>query len=384
MKLNPRTTSQIHSPIGEAFAMVGRRGGRQPLLDLSQAAPSHPCAPEVAEHIARVAASPDGGRYCPQEGLPHLREAFAADLCESGVGPVASSDVLITAGCNQAFCLTVSALCDPGDEVVLVTPFYFNHDMWLRLQGFVPKYAQTATSGAIAPLIGPKTRAVVVVSPANPTGITTSPEEIGKIYELCRSADTLLMLDETYRSFRATDAAPHLLHELPDWRDHMVSLHSFSKEFAIPGYRVGAIVGGSELTTEIMKLLDCVAICAPRIGQEAAWAGLTMANEWRREQAERTRRRQARFEAVMAGAPGGFDLVSSGAYFGWSRISPEARSTRSVVESLIVDHDVLTIPGTAFTETDELMLRMSFANLDDEQIDDLGDRLARFSPPSVE
>ncbi|MCB0992834.1 MAG: aminotransferase class I/II-fold pyridoxal phosphate-dependent enzyme, partial [Acidimicrobiales bacterium] len=290
------------------------------------------------------------------------------------------ADVLVTAGCNQAFCLTVSALCDPGDEVVLVVPFYFNHDMWLRLQGFVPRYVDQATAAAIEPVLGPNTRAVVVVSPANPTGHTTSPVDIEAIFDLCASRGVVLMLDETYRSFRPTDEAPHTLHQRPDWRDHLVTLHSFSKEFAIPGYRAGAVVAGPALTTEAMKLLDCVAICAPRIGQEAAWAGLTMADEWRRQQTARVRERQALFEAVMAERPGGFTLQQAGAYFGWVSAPDGAGNTAQVVEQLIVEHDVLTIPGTAFTPTDQRMVRMSFANLAESQIAELGQRLAGFTP----
>ena len=116
MRLHRRTVSQIHSPIGAAFATVERRAGNRPLLDMSQAAPSAAPAPAVVEHIAKVAGQPDGARYCPQEGLPHLREAIAAELqaghTAAGVAPadVTADDVLVTAGCNQAFCLTASAL----------------------------------------------------------------------------------------------------------------------------------------------------------------------------------------------------------------------------------------------------------------------------------
>ncbi|MCP3936313.1 MAG: aminotransferase [Actinomycetia bacterium] len=380
MKLNQRTVDQIHSPIGEAFALVEKRGGRLPLINVSQAAPSHPCPPQVADHLARAVYEPDAGFYCPQEGLVHLREAFAADLTTSGVGAVEPDQILITAGCNQAFALTVSALCSEGDEVIIVEPFYFNHDMWLRLQGFVPIYAPNATAEAIAPFITGRTRAVVVVSPGNPTGETIAAAELSAIYALCDFHDLTFILDETYRSFRGVDDAPHTLHKREGWGDRLVSLHSFSKEFAIPGYRVGAAVAGLPLLAEVMKLLDCVTICAPRIGQEAAWAGLTMATEWRSEQARRVRSRQAAFEAVMAGSPGGFTLETAGAYFGWVRAPDNSGPTAVVVERLIVDHDVLTIPGTAFTREDRDMIRMSFANLDEAQIDDLGARLATFSP----
>ena len=119
----------------------------------------------------------------------------------------------------------------------------------------------------------------------------------------------------------------------------------------------------------------------PLLGQaQILWtiAGLEHATEWRREQAERIATHQQRFESVMADRPGGFELVAAGAYFGWVRY-PGTLATDDALRKLVVDHDVLAIPGTAFTEGDEHMLRISFANLDAEQIDRLGERLAEWS-----
>lgn len=143
----------------------------------------------------------------------------------------------------------------------------------------------------------------------------------------------------------------------------------------MPGYRVGAVVGGAVTLIEALKLLDCVAISAPRIGQEAAAAGLLRAGAWRSEQVRRIADLQRRFEHVMDARPGGFEVVSAGAYFGWVR-HPFAVATDVVVESLILDHDVLVIPGTAFTTIDQRMLRLSFANLTPDEIAELPERLA--------
>ena len=125
-----------------------------------------------------------------------------------------------------------------------------------------------------------------------------------------------------------------------------------------------------------MKLVDCVAICAPRIGQEAALAGLLHAGEWRAEQAARIADLHASFRDVMGNSPGGYELVTSGAYFGWVRHPHRTTPTLEVVADLLASKDILVIPGTAFTPSDQQMLRLSFANLSEPEITELAARLA--------
>ncbi len=385
MRLTNRTLGLTASPIAEAHAWLAHRTGDRPLLDLSQAAPSYPTAPEIAARIAEVAADPDGGRYAPPPGLPELNAAFAAELGHDYRADLRAEHILPTGGCNQAFCMTTSALTEPGDEIILPVPFYFNHDMWLRLDGVVPRYLHTDEAmlpsvDVAAGLIGDRTRAIVLVTPGNPTGVTVPPETIRDFAELARANDVALIVDETYRNFRSTDDPPHDLFDDPAWADTVVSLHSFSKDLAIPGYRVGAVVAGPELIYEIMKLVDCVQISAPRIGQEAAIAGLRQAREWRSAQAARIGRALDRFREVMADRPGGFELVTAGAFFGWVRHPFDDLSTAEVIKRLVLDHDVLAIPGTAFTPTDERWVRFSYANLDVDDFDELADRLREMAP----
>lgn len=381
VKLIGRTLDQIHSPIGEAFALVGLRTNDRPMLNLSQAAPSFPPAPEVSARIAEVASEPDGGYYAPQAGLAPVREAFAAELSAAYRATVSPEQVMMTAGCNQAFCLATSALASHGDDVMIPVPFYFNHDMWLRLDGVGVVHLRSGADhlpsvDEARGLLTDRTRAIVLVTPGNPTGVTIPPSLIGEFADLARERDIVLMLDETYRSFRGTDEPAHDLFSRANWQDHVLSMHSFSKDLAIPGYRIGALVGHPALLAEAMKLLDCVAICAPRIAQEAVLAGLTQAGAWRTEMVARIGHLQGLFEQAMAARPGGYELVTSGAYFGWVRHPFENMPTIDVVKKLLVEHDVLTIPGTAFTPTDERFLRFSFANLAESDVDELVRRLA--------
>ena len=380
MRLSERVRGQIDSPMALTYELLEHRRNGRELLDLAQAAPRYPPAPEVVEHIAAVGRSASGATYVEIAGLPSLREAFAAELSGAYQGRVHADHVVITAGCNQAFCLVISALAEPGDEIVLALPYYFNHDMWLRMNGMVPRYLEPGpdlapNAEAAESLITARTRAIALVSPGNPTGVTLTPRQLAELLAVARRHDIALVLDETYRSFRATDEPAHDLFSDPQWPDTLISLHSFSKDLAIPGYRVGAVVASTPLGREIMKLLDCVAICAPRIGQEAAWAGLVTAAEWRASRAAELAGLRAGLAAAMAGRPGGFELVSVGGFFGWVRHPFAGRSTCDVARELAIVHDILVVPGTAFLPDDRGTFRISVSNVDLAGIRDFAQRL---------
>ena len=380
MRLTDRTLQLTSSPIAEAHAWLGHRQSQRRLLDLSQAAPSYPTAPEIAARISEIAHSNDGGRYAPPPGLPELNAAFASEMSIDYGSSIPASRVLPTGGCNQAFCVVTSTLTQPGDEVIMAVPYYFNHDMWLKLDGVRPVYLDTGSSllpdpAEAAKLITPRTAAIVLVSPGNPTGVTIGPDIISQFYNLAVEHDLALILDETYRNFRGTDERPHDLFDHPDWAETVISLHSFSKDLAIPGYRVGAVVAGEEVLYEVLKMVDCVQISAPRIGQEAVIAGLVNARQWRRDQAARIARTQTAFEEMMAARPGGFELASAGAFFGWARHPFTDLGTDEVIKRLVLDHDVLAIPGTAFTPSDDRWVRFSFANLEVDDLDEFANRL---------
>ncbi|MER7879356.1 aminotransferase [Streptomyces solisilvae] len=380
MRLSPRTVHEIDSPMGATYALLAGRSGERALLDLAQAAPSYPPAIEMNEHVARVAHEPNGAAYVPAPGLPRLREAFAADLSHAYQSPVGAGQMVVTAGCNQAFCLVAQSLTEPGDEVIEVLPYYFNYDMWLRMNGVVPRYLEPGPDlvpdpEAAEALITPRTRAIVLVTPGNPSGVTLMPDVLAGFYEVAKRHDIALILDETYRSFRDTAQPAHELFADPDWDRTLVSLHSFSKDLAIPGYRVGAVVASPELSRQVMKLLDCVAICPPRIGQEAAWAGLASAQEWRRARANEIADKRRRLETALADRPGGFELMSSGGFFGWIRHPFAGRPTDEVVRDLIIRYDTLVIPGTAFLPDDRQMFRASFGNVSEAGLTEFAERL---------
>ena len=383
LRLVKRILNQIDPPVGAADDLRDRAYGVD-LLDMAQGAPAYPTAPAIVERVGDVARHPEGARYTRGRGLAALRFALAADLTEDYEGEVTEENVLITAGSNQAFCLTTSSLAEAGDEILITVPFYFNHDMWIRLDQLRPVYVEASpltgqmSVSLIAQSITSRTRMIVVTSPGNPTGITAHPDFVDELADFAHSKRLVLVLDETYRMFRARPGPAHRLFQRPDWPEYFVSLQSFSKDFALPGYRVGAVIASSNLLDELIKLMDCVAICAPRIGQEAALEGLRSAREWRKDRVHEISVKHERFLATMSPSPSGFQLKSSGGFYGWLRHPGATSDTEEVVRRLALECGVLVMSGKAFTPNDTGFIRVSFANLSLDEIDEFGRRLQMF------
>lgn len=383
--INPLLASVAAPPIAEAHGWIKGRAfpADKPLIDVAQAVPGYPPPKELTDHLARIVGEPASARYTEIEGMPPLRAALAADMSASYGASIGAADLLIAAGCNQAFCLAVMALAEAGDEVILPLPYYFNHQMWLEMQGvravhlpFRPDRGGVPDPDEAARLITPRTRAIVLVTPNNPTGAVYPPETIRAFYALAKARSLALVIDETYRDFLPKDGAPHDLFGDPGWRDTLIQLYSFSKVYCLTGYRVGSIIAGPRLVAEIAKAMDTIAICAPRIGQLAALYGLEHLREWR---AGNTAMMRARREAMVSALKAndiGWELVSCGAYFAYLRHPFQGRRADEVARALAAEQNILALPGSMFGPGQEDYLRFAFANLPAEIMPAIGRRLA--------
>jgi aspartate/methionine/tyrosine aminotransferase len=374
------------SPIGETKRWVLDRTfpADRPLINLSQAVPGYPPALELRQHLGTLLLDPAMHGYTPTMGLPDLRSGYAQHLSDFYGAPVSADEVGITSGCNQAFCLALMSIAKAGDQVILPRPHYFNHDMFLRMQGIEPVSLDfRPESGAVpnaedaARLIGPRTRAIVLISPNNPTGAVYPRETIHAFYELAQRHGIALMLDETYKDFLPEGERPHELFGDPDWRGTLVHLYSFSKVFALTGYRVGGVAADAALIAEIEKAMDCVAICSPRLGQEAAIYGLKNLLPWARQNTEGLK---ARADLLGDGLrrSNRWRLVSIGAYFAYVEHPFSGQNATEVAKRLADEENLLTIPGDMFGAGQERFMRLAFANVDDDKIPAVLERLERF------
>lgn len=388
LRLNPYVAAVTEPPIVAARAWLDEPAapGRPPLLDMSQAVPSYPPDPALREAMAAAALEEETAFYTPILGLPELRARFAASLAEEYRGDIAAADVAITAGGNHAFCMALSALAGPGDDVLLAHPCYFNHDMWCGMQGVAarPLPCRVAPTGVVPDvseaeaLIGPRTRAIILVTPNNPTGTVYEPDRVAAFLDLAARRNIALIIDETYKDFLPDGAPPHGLFQDPAWRDRFVFLYSFSKAYSLTGYRVGGLAAGPAIMEAIGKIADTVTICPSHIGQRAALFGLERMGDWKRARRDDMAARAETLARVMAGDPGGFRMVSSGAFFAYLAHPYPKASAEEVARALVREQGVFTLPGPIFGAEQDGFLRAAFANVDDAGIVALGDRLATF------
>jgi aspartate/methionine/tyrosine aminotransferase len=281
----------------------------------------------------------------------------------------------------------MSTLAGAGDEVILPTPWYFNHKMWLDMQG-VTTVPLPAGPGLIpqaadaARLITPRTRAIVLVSPNNPGGVEYPAETLAAFRDLCRAHDLALIVDETYRDFDARSGRPHDLFTDPDWHDTLIQLYSFSKAYRLTGHRVGAIVASTARLAEVEKFLDTVAICPSQLGQIGALWGMRNLAQWVAGERDEILSRRAAMVSGFAALPD-WKLLGCGAYFAYVE-HPFDMASDALAKQLVHDASLLMLPGTMFqppgNPDGRRQLRIAFANVDATGITEMFRRLAAFRP----
>lgn len=385
LPLNPAIAATLSPPVMEARRWLSETTLPEglPLMNLSQAAPVAPPPAAMRAAMARaIEQDPAIHLYSPVMGNPELREALAKRTAALYGGTVDPAQVALTSGCNQAFCAAMATLAAPGDDVILPTPWYFNHYMWLTMQGVKTRPLATGPSllpdpDECAALITPRTRAIVLVTPNNPGGVEYPPALIAAFADLAARRGVALIIDETYRDFHTIDGPPHALFANPDWDETLIHLYSFSKAYRLTGHRVGAILAHPARLAEIEKFLDTVTICVSGPGQMAALWGLNNLEDWLAGERLEILRRRA---AMIQGFKGldGWELPGCGAYFGYARHPFDASAT-DVAKRLLREAGVLMLPGTMFRPDSQpdgaRELRIAFANADVEEIDALMRRL---------
>jgi len=383
----------------EALGWVGETDfpPDRPLLNLSQAAPVDPPPGALCRAMAEAALNDPGAHlYGPVLGDSGLREEIARRWSVDYGPAIDASEVCITAGCNQAFCTAVATLCAPGDAVMLPVPWYFNHKMWLDMAGIeavlIPCDAAMLPDleAARAALTADSCRAVkaiLMITPNNPTGAEYPAALLDAFYGLAREHGACLIIDETYRDFHSADGAPHDLFSHDDWREGFIHLYSFSKVFHLTGHRVGAMVTGAARLAEAEKFLDTVAICPPRLGQIGALWGLRNLGGWVAAERQEILSRKRTLLAEFAEHLPEWKLLGAGAYFAYVEPPFEMPSDR-LARKLVQQQSLLTLPGTMFAPPateghdwgGERQLRIAFANADAAGIATMRRRLAAFRP----
>lgn len=380
---NPFLARVAAPPIGQAALWAaGYDGSHGPLINLSQAVPGEAPPAAMLAKLAEAAGSDDAARYGPILGDTALRAAYAAHVSALYGTSIIPAETGISAGCNQAFFVAMMTVAKTGDAVILPAPSYFNHTMTLDMLGIETRTLTTHAEDGFLPdpaalesLIDGKVKAVALVSPNNPTGAIYPPALIAEIYAICRKHGIFLILDETYRDFMPDPEAPaHDLFQRNGWRETLVCLYSFSKSYAIPGHRMGAITASAGFLDQAEKVLDCLQICAPRPPQPALVWAITALADWRQEKRAEILTRADVFRKTMADHPD-WRIEQVGAYFAYVRHPFHGTPSAVVAERLARELGVVTLPGSFFGAGQDAHLRIAFANVSAERIATLGERL---------
>ncbi|MDH7570815.1 MAG: pyridoxal phosphate-dependent aminotransferase, partial [Armatimonadota bacterium] len=311
-------------------------------------------------------------KYHSVDGIPLLQEALRTKLAaENGIYIGSGCRVVVTAGGNMAFVNAVLAITDPGDEVILPRPFYFNHEMAVAMAGCRPVSVPTDERyqlrlDAIAAAITPRTRAVVTVSPNNPSGAVYPEADLRALNALCARHGLYHIHDEAYEYFTYGDARHFSPGSIPGAAAHTISLFSLSKAYGFASWRVGYMVIPEHLLVSVKKIQDTLLICPPVVSQYAAAGAL-------RAGAAYCQKHRRFIEAVREVALEALSRIPSlctvpqadGAFYLLLRVHT-ARHPMELVETLIREHGVAVMPGHAFGMTEGCYLRVAYGALRQE------------------
>jgi len=353
------------------------------LINLGQAVLGMPPPPGAAAAVRALLDRGDPHGYSPDPGLPPVLDAVAAFLREVKGVPDATPDrLMLTCGCNQAFANALLAVTEPGDEVVFLGPGYFDHVFTIRLAACVPVEVPLVLDGdhwAVDPervvaALTTRTRALVVVSPGNPTGHVVPAPVLRHLAGECDARGIWLLSDETY-DLLTFPPAQHVT--AAGLLERAVVLGSFSKTLGLAGWRVGYILGPAALMEEAVKVQDALVVCAPVASQHAVMGALPDAAAFTaRARAELARRRDLLLGALRRSATL-TPTVPEGATFIMARVEDD-RGDVAFAEALLRGAGLVTVPGSAFGPLGAGWLRLSYGNQTLARLTEAGERLQAF------
>jgi aminotransferase len=353
---------------------------------LSWAKPTSDTPVHIKEGAIRAIERGLAGGYSPTSGLHTLREAIANKLKRDNLINADSSQIIVTVGAIEALAAAVMAVVDPGDEVILPSPTYSTHIRQVLLASGRPVLVtcleETGFSldiQAIAEAITPRTKAILYCSPCNPTGTVFDENQLRLLTDLVQENDLVVITDEAYEYFVFDDHRHFSLASLPGMEDRVISCFTFTKTYAMTGWRIGYLHAQPEWVRQITKAHIPFAICAPTVSQYAALAALEgpqdcVAGFRNHYLAARNLmcERLSRMPSIFA------YQKPVGSYLMFPRILvEEGRDSLSFCKRLLRKARVSTTPGVAFGPSGEGHLRMSFC-VPEETINKAFDRLEAF------
>jgi aminotransferase len=371
------------SAIKEMPLLASKVGG---CVSLGQGIPSFPTPPHIVDAVCAVLrARPDSGKYTLGPGMAELRAALARHLTrEKGVAVDPEREICVTVGAMEGLLAGVLTVVDRGDEVILPSPNYASHIEQVLLAEGTPVFVPLREADwqldveAVRRAITSKTRAIILCNPHNPTGAHFPEADLRAIADLILEHNLIVISDEAY-DFLTYDGRPHFsLMSVPELHDHIIATFSFSKKYAMTGWRVGFVYACEGLLDQMMKIHDAQAICAPTIAQYAALAALAGPQECVAQIRQALQaRRDLTCERLDRLAEFFSYVKPQGAYYLMARTHAPQVDSMTFALRLLEQARVITIPGAAFGPTGEHHIRLAFGGTEAE-IHEAFDRMERW------
>jgi aspartate/methionine/tyrosine aminotransferase len=369
-----RRILETETPIMQVMKGMKRTGNT---IDLSQGIPFF--GPPEEAISSTLSSLKDVNRYGPDQGDMKLTRALIEKLSKkNNMGFIGERSIMITAGANIAFLNALAAITDPGDNVILLDPYYFNHGMTLDVLGVEHRHISyiediDSLMSSMEMKLDKRTRALVIVSPNNPTGGVIPENIVRGLADICKENGLWLISDETYEDFHYVEehfSPASISQEMP-----VISLFSFSKSFGISGWRVGYMTFPEVLFDSLLKVQDTTVICPSRIGQELAYNCIRNHPDHTRKFIEELNNNRL---DIIKWLDGYKDLIVSkaptGAFYFFLQVN-EAGSSMDLASRILEEVDVLLVPGGPFGKDTPPHLRIAYGNATREKVRTALDRL---------
>ncbi|MDQ3855565.1 MAG: aminotransferase class I/II-fold pyridoxal phosphate-dependent enzyme [Chloroflexota bacterium] len=378
--LNDRVTQIPASGIRRFFDMIS---GLEGVISLGVGEPDF-TTPEPLREAAIRSIQEGRTSYTSNYGTLELREALSAHLRHLyGVHYEPQGEMLITVGVSEALDITCRSVLGPGDEMLVPDPSYVAYLPAVVLTGATPVLVPTSVHTEFAPTaddleqrVTPRTKAILLGYPNNPTGAVIPRDELLRIAQVAERHDLLVVADEIYD--RLTYGVEHTCFAtLPGMRERTVLLGGFSKDYAMTGWRVGYACAPAELLEAMMKVHQYVIMCAPTAAQAAALEALRSGEPYVLEMlAEYDRRRRMIVDGLNStGLP---TFEPRGAFYAFPDVRPTGLTSDQFVEALLKEEKVVAVPGNVFGPSGDGYARMCYAN-SMENLEEALERIDRFA-----
>ena len=369
LRLNSRMAA-VQTPL---IPVIGELIRQNPgTISLGQGVVSYPPPANAIASITKFLASPANHKYQAVGGISPLIEAIEHKLqVENKIAINQDNAIVVTAGSNMAFLNTIFAITSPGDEIILNTPYYFNHEMAITMASCQPVLVATDANyqlrlQAIAKAITKKTRAVVTISPNNPTGVVYDPSALAEVNQICREKGIYHLSDEAYEYFTYEGIKHFSPASLSNSENHSISLFSLSKAYGFASWRIGYMVIPQHLLLSVKKAQDTNIICPPVISQYAALGALKTGVNYCQKYLpdlilirEKFLQKLNSIKDICTVAP------TAGAFYFFLKLHSEI-SDLELVKKLITNYKVAVLPGSTFGIKNGCYLRVAYGALEPE------------------